>query len=73
MATSPLIVILGSGPIDATVSVASADWDLLSLAVKGAQGLKVHYPKIIASEEVIRHPGGALQKFWRSVYNSFDG
>lgn len=73
LATSPLIAIVGSGPIDATMSVSSTDWDLLTLAVEAVPKMRDGAARRIALSEVLRHKGGPLNKFWKSMFHAFGG
>jgi hypothetical protein len=69
-ATSGLLNLLGSAPLDTFVSVTTTDWSMFAKAAKAnvAKG----YCKLIAFDEVQKHPGGSLNAFWERVYEALD-
>jgi len=66
--TSPLLTLLGSGPIDATFTIASTDWSLVTEATKSVDVIVANRCKQIAQlEALIEHGSGDLHHFWRNI------
>lgn len=68
IAASPFILMLGSSVIENIITISSNDWELYGKAVKSTNPIKRATIRRIAGSEIIKHPGGELNKFWRNIY-----
>jgi hypothetical protein len=68
---SPFAVLLGSGPVETTFSLATTDWDTWGEAVKAVPAIVKNRCQQVCGFEVLNHAGGPLNKFWRRMYDSF--
>ena len=72
VASSPFAAILGSGPIDAAVSLGSTDWDVWGQALAAVPSIVRNRCQLIAGLERLKHSGGKLNSFWSKMYDSFN-
>ncbi len=71
LAASPFLILLGSDPVDAAVSIGSQDWDVWQSATNSVPKIVRAKCQQLCAFEIINHSGGDLGKFWREMYDSF--
>ena len=72
LAGSPLAMLLGSGPIEMTFTVATTDWNLLARAVQSIPQIQRESCAKSASLEAVSHHNNAqLYRFWLKVRDTF--
>lgn len=72
LATSPLLVILGSGPIDATQSIVGTDWQMLEKSVHSVPVIVRNRCKTIAELHWLQHrKDRELAGFWKAMTETF--
>ena len=69
LAATPFALLLGSGPIETTFSVTTTDWNTWAQAVGAVPAIVKNRIQLIAGLEVLNHPGGPLNEFWRNIYD----
>lgn len=69
LGSSPLLVIVGSGPIDAAFSLTTTDWDLWGRAMRSVSPIVRSACRKEAAFELLKHQKDrSLREFWDGVY-----
>ena len=71
LGVSPFFTSLLSNPAITFFSLTSMDWDVWGKSVKSVDIIARSRCRDLAAFEVINHPGGDLNKFWKAMYESF--
>jgi hypothetical protein len=71
LGVSPFFTSLFTNPAITLFSLTSMDWDVWGKAVKSVNIIARSRCQDIAAFEVINHPGGELNRFWKAMYDSF--